>query len=67
VDSSPPASTHEWLDSICSSSVVPDRGMPTMKIGFALRSAKRDRMVSISVRVKTSISRSTATPKRAAS
>ena len=26
-------STAEWLDRICSSSVEPARGMPTMKIG----------------------------------
>jgi len=31
-------STHEWLARICSTSVDPERGRPTMKIGASLGS-----------------------------
>ena len=34
---SPAPNTWEWLVAICSTSVVPDRGMPTMKTGSSLR------------------------------
>ena len=38
---SPAPNTWEWLDAICSTSVVPDRGMPTMKTGSSLRAPPR--------------------------